>query len=202
MPTGTETSTAFLQAPSTRTRLSSMPKVAATRPSCAFAISNGFSRRCEIGASTVVTEWRVYGPSPETEPEAPLARGAGLHGVGDDPEHVVAGRQALAVRASAGEAEGIAARQHVPEPRERPDLRSVGPPEHDVEPGDRADLRVPGDGEDAACVDREERRLRVRPVERLRREGCGGDQIRVGVAERNRPRQADAAAAVHGDEDG
>src|SRR6476661_6376232 len=107
MPTGTETSTDFLHAPSTRTRLSSMPKVAATRPSCAFAISNGFSRRCEIGASTVVTEWRVYGPSPEAEPEASLARRARLHGVGDHAEDIVPGRQALAVGAAAREAEGV-----------------------------------------------------------------------------------------------
>src|SRR4029079_791836 len=122
MPTGMETSTAFLHVPSTRTRLSSIPKVAATRPSCAFAISNGFSRRCEIGACTVVTEWRVYGPSPEAERKAPLARRTGLHGVGDHAEHVVAGRQALAVRATAREAEGVAARQHVPEPPARADL--------------------------------------------------------------------------------
>src|SRR5258705_10227009 len=137
--TGTETSTAFLHVPSTRTRLSSMPKVAATRPSCAFAISNGFSRRCEIGACTVVTEWRVYGPSPEAEPEAPPARVPGLHRIGDHPEHVVARGQQLAVRATAREAEGVAAREHVPEPRERADPRSVGPPEHDVEPRHRAD---------------------------------------------------------------
>src|SRR5882757_7918342 len=118
MPTGTDTSTAFLHAPSTRTRLSSMPKVAATRPSCAFAISNGFSRRCEIGASTVLTEWRVYGPSAESERETPDARVPGLHRVGHDPEDVVAGRQALAVGASAREAERVPPRQHVPEPRE------------------------------------------------------------------------------------
>ena len=61
MCTGTETSTAFLQLPRTLIRFASMWKVDPTRRSCSRAISNGFSRRCETGASTAVTEWRVYG---------------------------------------------------------------------------------------------------------------------------------------------
>src|SRR3954454_13691364 len=61
MPTGTETSTDFLHPLRTLTRFWSMSNIDATRRSCARAISNGFSRRCEIGASTDVTEGRVYG---------------------------------------------------------------------------------------------------------------------------------------------
>src|SRR6476469_6435921 len=53
--TGTDTDTAFLQSCSTLTRFGSITKACATRRSCSRAISNGFSRRCETGASTVVT---------------------------------------------------------------------------------------------------------------------------------------------------
>src|SRR5919201_5760666 len=53
--TGIETPTAFLHFSRTLTRFGSIANVFATLCSCAFAMSYGFSRRCEIGASTVVT---------------------------------------------------------------------------------------------------------------------------------------------------
>src|SRR5713101_83014 len=53
--TGTETASAFLHSWRTLTRLGSIANVAATFLSCDLAISKGFSRRCETGASTVVT---------------------------------------------------------------------------------------------------------------------------------------------------
>src|SRR5437870_4367368 len=55
METGTETATAFLHFSRTLMRFGSIANVFATLPSWAFAISYGFSRRCERGASTVVT---------------------------------------------------------------------------------------------------------------------------------------------------
>src|ERR671935_112283 len=53
--TGMETATAFLHCCRTLTRFGSIANVCATRRSCDFAISYGFSRRWEAGASTVVT---------------------------------------------------------------------------------------------------------------------------------------------------
>src|SRR3954471_16800011 len=53
--TGTETETAFLHSWRTLTRFGSIAKVFATFRSCCFAISYGFSRRWDEGASTVVT---------------------------------------------------------------------------------------------------------------------------------------------------
>ena len=56
MTTGIETTTAFLHSCRTAIRFGSILNVSATRRSCCWAISNGFSRRWETGASTVVTE--------------------------------------------------------------------------------------------------------------------------------------------------
>src|SRR5919201_1187320 len=53
--TGIETPTAFLHFSRTLTRFGSIANVFATLCSCAFAMSYGFSRRCESGASTVLT---------------------------------------------------------------------------------------------------------------------------------------------------
>src|SRR5436190_24331830 len=55
-----EMDTAFLHSCSTLTRFGSIAKAWATRRSCSRAISNGFSRRCETGASTVVTSTPFY----------------------------------------------------------------------------------------------------------------------------------------------
>src|SRR5919206_4355186 len=54
--TGTETTTAFLHSWRTLTRFESIANSAASRRSCSFARSYGFSRRCDAGASIVVTE--------------------------------------------------------------------------------------------------------------------------------------------------
>src|ERR671936_3038070 len=53
--TGIDTTSAFLHCWKTFTRLGLIANVCATRRSCDFAISYGFSRRWEAGASTVVT---------------------------------------------------------------------------------------------------------------------------------------------------
>src|SRR3954469_5884247 len=114
--TGIETETAFLQSWRTLTRFESIAKASATRRSCSRAISNGFSRRCETGASTVVTAYRVYGDSAERKRQPLPARRARLHRIADDPEHVRARRQPLSVGTPARETERVAARQHVTEP--------------------------------------------------------------------------------------
>src|SRR2546430_9959289 len=54
--TGTETTTAFLHSCRTLTRLGSTPNSSATRRSCSLAMSYGFSRRCDSGTSSVVTD--------------------------------------------------------------------------------------------------------------------------------------------------
>src|SRR5437868_13744427 len=101
MLTGTETSTAFLHAPRTATRFGSMSNASATRRSWLRAISNGFSRRCETPASTVVTgvsfsevdsRIRVYDRSSEGKSELSPARGPAVRRVGEDDRHVPAGR--------------------------------------------------------------------------------------------------------------
>src|SRR4051812_24881311 len=104
-----ETSTAFLHSPRTLTRLASMSNVVATRCSWSRAISRGFSRRCEVGASTVVTETaqRVYGGSPERERETPTAQQAALDRVADDLDDVVSRRKKLTVGPPAGETERV-----------------------------------------------------------------------------------------------
>src|SRR4051812_19690440 len=137
MPTGTETSTAFLHAPSTLTRLDSIPNVVATRCSCSRAMSNGFSRRCDAGASTAVTACSFASencraectPSLQSEGQLAATRLADVHGERDDADLVRAGRQQLSVRAAAGEPERVATRKHVAEARKRADLGPVAPPE-------------------------------------------------------------------------
>src|SRR5919202_250097 len=54
--TGAETTTAFLHSWKPLTRFESIANKSATRRSCSFARSYGFSRRCDTGASIVVTE--------------------------------------------------------------------------------------------------------------------------------------------------
>src|SRR3954452_22988608 len=132
--TGTDTSTAFLHSPRTSTRLGSTSKVAATRRSCSRAISNGFSRRCEAGCATAVTESRVYGYSSQAEPNALSARFPALDGGRDDPDDVVPRSEALPVGVAAGQPERVPARQHVAEQGQRPDLCPVRAPEDDIEP--------------------------------------------------------------------
>src|SRR5215471_8063336 len=107
MPTGTETSTAFLHEPRTLTRLPSRPNVSATRRSCSRAISNGFSCRCEAGASTEVTRPEYTTASAEAERKASDRRRTGLDRIGDEPQDVVARRQRLAARPPPREPERV-----------------------------------------------------------------------------------------------
>src|SRR5918911_5437178 len=119
--TGIETATDFLHSWRTLTRFGSMSKASATRRSCSRAISNGFSRRCDSGASTDVTgpllcrmpkmldllaEKRAeYTPSPDPERDRTAGSGAGLGRLRDHPELVEAARQRRPGGAAAGQPE-------------------------------------------------------------------------------------------------
>src|SRR5581483_7245841 len=129
IPTGTETSTAFLHSPSTATRFGSMSNASATRRSWLRAISNGFSRRWVAPASTAVTvrslserseapRIRVYDRSSQLEREAPTAGRSAVRRVGDDGGDVAPGAERLSRRPGSGERERVAPRQHVPDPVE------------------------------------------------------------------------------------
>src|SRR5437773_8531916 len=101
MPTGTDTTSDFLHSERTFTRFESISKTSATRRSCSRAMSYGFSRRCETGASIDVTcrslscgesvdllvktaaEYtRLSDPEGDRAAGRPPFRG----GLGDDPE--------------------------------------------------------------------------------------------------------------------
>ncbi len=177
-----------------------MPKIAATRRSCARAISNGFSRRCETGASTVVTSCsfsranrrksayaaRVYDRSSEGESELSTARRTGIDRIGDDAHDVPAGRQPPPVGAASGEPERVPAGEHVAQARQQTDLRSAGAPELDVEPAQRHD-RGPA----------RRRRGRVRRRARAARASCRRPRTsapRVAPSESGRPARPNAIA--------
>src|SRR5204863_6473446 len=126
-----ETDTAFLHSCSTLTRFGSIAKTLATRRSCSRAISNGFSRRCETGASTVVTstpfssQIGAFGLGGRSlldgEGDRPGRRRTGLGAVREQAQLVIAAREDLPRGVTSGDAERVATRQHVAQPREQPD---------------------------------------------------------------------------------
>ena len=89
--TGIETTTAFLHSWSTFTRRWSISKMSATRRSCWRAIWNGFSRRWDSGASTVVTNWMSIGLYLMRNAIVRIVGGALLVGDRDQPHGVAAG---------------------------------------------------------------------------------------------------------------
>src|SRR6266545_2893577 len=123
MATGTETDTAFLQSWRTLTRFGSIAKAFATRRNCSRAISNGFSRRCETGASTVVTSTPFcaqMGPFRlgartllDREADRPDGRRPRIRAVPHQPELVAAARKNRSRRVASGDAERVTARKHV-----------------------------------------------------------------------------------------
>src|ERR687888_2716058 len=150
MATGIDTDTAFLHSWRTLTRFGSIAKTFATRRNCSRAISNGFSRRCETGASTVVTSTpfsRKSGHFPggrsllDREGDRPDGGCAAVRAVGHEAQLVRPARQDGAGRVAAGQAEGVAPRQHVPEAGEQADASSLGAPQVEVEPCERLHRR-------------------------------------------------------------
>src|SRR5947207_7718358 len=130
-----ETDTAFLHSCSTLTRFGSIAKTLATRRSCSRAISNGFSRRCETGASTVVTstpfsaQIGTFGLGGRSlldgERDRPECRRPRLRAVREEAQLVVAAREQLPSRVAPRYAERVTARQYVTQTGEQPDATAV-----------------------------------------------------------------------------
>src|SRR3954471_1651946 len=127
MLTGIETATAFLHFSRTLTRLGSIANVRATLRSWAFAMSYGFSRRWVSGASTVVTLNSFFRakkafslPRKRTlldrERDRASSRRSSHRRVSGEPQDVVSRRQDAARGVAAGDAERVAAREHVAQP--------------------------------------------------------------------------------------
>src|SRR5262245_57007656 len=206
--TGIETTTAFLHSCRTFTRRWSMSKMSATRRSCSRAIWNGFSRRWDSGASSVVTEAprsetcckrAEYRPLLDAEPDRLAGRPAVARGVRDQPHLIAAGLQDIAARPAPGEADRNPAGQEVAQAGEQADLVFVAP-ELDVELRDRVDLGAGRTLAHEAGLEREHRGGRVGRLERVGREGDGRDQALRRGAVRDRPRDPQRAGPLR-DED-
>src|SRR5712691_595666 len=116
--TGMETASDFLHSWRTLTRFGLIAKTLATRRSCSRAISNGFSRRCVTGASTVVTSTPFSAQIEafsgwagrsllDRDPDRPDRRGSCVGPECDQPELVVAGGKYGTGRVATGHAERI-----------------------------------------------------------------------------------------------
>src|SRR5919201_4946713 len=124
--TGTETTTAFLHSWRTFTRRWSMSKISATRRSCSRAIWNGFSRRWDSGASTVVTRappqvvsWaKTAAKLPDPEADRPAHHRPARRRDSGEADPVGPRGQQLAVGVAAGEPDRHLAGQHIAEARE------------------------------------------------------------------------------------
>src|SRR6266496_6668965 len=123
--TGTETASAFLHSWRTLTRFGSIANVSATFFSCDLAISKGFSRRCETGASTVVTSAPFSAQMGtflagqgrrsllDRETDRPGRRRTRIGGERHQPELIIAAREHCAFRVATGHPERIATRENV-----------------------------------------------------------------------------------------
>src|SRR5438876_8451091 len=145
---------AFLHSWRTFTSRSSISKMSATRRSCWRAIWNGFSRRWDSGASTVVTQvsfglgfeprknrrkqakYRTENLLLDPEPDR-LSRGGTPGGrPGEEADRVRTARQQLAVRVAAGQAERVRAGHQIAQASEQAETLAASP-ELDVQPGQR-----------------------------------------------------------------
>src|SRR5919197_4241201 len=215
MPTGIATTTAFLHSESTLTRFESISKTSATRRSCSRAMSYGFSRRCETGASTVTCRslWTWERPDllakrrPEytrladSERERAACRRAPRGRHGDDPELVDAASELGPGGAAAGDPELVAAREHVPQAGEEAEPDAPLVPQGDVEPLERLHLVVAGRVGEPAGLEREHGGLLVRRVEGRERERDTAEEVAPRGTEGDRPRHAQRLVADRADED-
>src|SRR5437763_9858289 len=167
--TGMDTDTAFLHSWSTLTRFGSIAKTFATRRSCSRAISNGFSRRCETGASTVVTSAPFSAQIGTFRPgQRSLLLDRERHGLDGGRTAVGAvGEQAQLVRPTGengagrvapGDAERVTARQHVAEPGEQSEAAALRAPQLEVESHERQDRGSSGDTRHGTGDEAEQRR--------------------------------------------
>src|SRR6266567_6141134 len=123
--TGTETARDFLHSWRTLTRFGSIANVSATFLNCDLAISKGFSRRCETGASTVVksapfsAQMAIFSALTgrrsllDRETDRPDRRRPVSGPEGHEPELIIAAREHGPCRVATGHPERIAARKHV-----------------------------------------------------------------------------------------
>src|SRR4051812_34946392 len=207
--TGMETDTAFLQSWRTLTRFGSIAKASATRRSCSRAISNGFSRRCETGASTVVTStpfsaqigtFRLGARSLlDRESDRPDCRGPRIRAVPEQAQLVVAAREHGPGRVTPGDAERVAAGQHVAQSREAPDATSVRAPELEVEPRERRHGRTACGTRHGAGHEAEQRGRRVGRTEGVHGEAHRADRRLHATTEENRPGHVHLATRGGGD---
>src|SRR5205085_828431 len=199
--TGTETTSAFLHSCKTLTRFGSIANVSATRRSCCFAMSYGFSRRWETGASTVVTctplaaQMGRFLPGRRTlldrEGHRPNGRTAPVGGIGDQLERVVTRWKEGPRRVATGHAVRIPARQHVAHASEQPDASAGRAPQLEVELLHGLDVLTRVRSRYRARDEAQQRRLRVRRLERARRKTHVVQRSVLGRAERDHPGNAD-----------
>src|SRR5437588_3398204 len=161
MVTGIDTDTAFLHSWRTLTRFGSIAKTFATRRSCSRAISNGFSRRCETGASTVVTStpfsaqigtFRLGLRSLllDRERHGFDGRRSSVGAVRKQAQLVSASRENCAGRVAPGDAERVAAGQHVAQAREQSYTSSLVTPQLEVQSREGKNGSRPRDLRDGA----------------------------------------------------
>src|SRR5690349_14399625 len=134
--TGTETTTAFLHSCRTLTRFGSTPNRSATRRSCSLAMSYGFSRRCDSGTSSVVTDapsrlgrrktaansGLEYKELLDRESHLAVGPAGAVRRDRGQREGVVTLWQGVPVRIAAGETERVAAGQQVAHADEQPEV--------------------------------------------------------------------------------
>src|SRR5918911_2226741 len=214
IPTGIETTTAFLHSDRTLTRFESISKTSATRRSCSRAMSYGFSRRCETGASIVTCrslssrkrlfarEKRAeYTPLSDSERNRPACRGASGGRHSDDAELVGAAGERRSGGAAAGDPELEPSREDVAEPRQEGEADAARVPERDVEPLERLDLVAPGRVHDPPGRDGEDGGLGVGGAEALERERDRAQEVAARLPERDRPRDPERLVALGLDAD-
>src|SRR5919204_1535571 len=168
-----DTTSAFLHSCRTLTRFGSIANVCATLRNCCFAISYGFSLRCETGASTVVTEptpfclqsgWfstRAGRSLLDSEVDHTHRRFPSDGRICDEAQRVIAGRQDRAGRIAAGHADRIAAGKHVAHPREQTDAPARWAPELQIDERERSHVLTDVGTRDCACDERQQRRLDI-----------------------------------------
>src|SRR6266542_1956309 len=205
--TGAETMIAFLHSCRTLTSRWSMSKISATRRSCSRAIWNGFSRRWDSGASTVVTRsppqalsWaKTAAKLQDPEADRPAQDRPARRGDRGEPDPVAPALEPVAVGVAAGQPDRDLAGQHVAEAREQTEAPATAE-ELDVEPQERLDVRPRRLLLQGARTEREDCRGRVRGAERRGGERDGRQQPPRGGSEGDRPRHPERLGGARGHE--
>src|SRR5919201_2149790 len=203
--TGMETATAFLHCCRTLTRFGSIANVCATWRNCDLAMSYGFSRRCETGASTVVTlssflraNGGILGRAARSlldpEDHRPRRRGTTSGPPRDQSQLKVAVGKDRARRVSPGHAERVSAREHVTQAREQTDASTVGAPELEIETRERDNIGPSTCAKNGTCDQAQQRRRRIRRSERACRQANRCEHRLLSGTEDDRPRHTHLTA--------